>query len=310
MLKTGQVVIEEWEKMSKSKHNGVDPNEILTKYGSDTTKLLILSDVSPQSDRKWNPEDSHKRIEGMQRKIWKLIHQVIELQKNPADKIAQLSKEDFQKEVGKIWDARNFYLMGANSAYRHTNNFATIQGRIQGLLGDLWTIHGSVKRDSGEFQRGLFTAIMLLAPMAPHFSSELFAGLTTGLSKKHFFDGQIDWEKSLFHQKWPELDENYNLKFNIKLNGELLKELPMAVWKVRCLDAEEAFNIACCDEKVQEVILPKHFEYKFSKEEDLQANLSFKVELTREEILKKRQEEKEAKKLKKLMRNQKKAEKK
>ena len=70
---TGKPIVEEWEKMSKSKHNGVDPGEIIRQYGSDTTKLLILSDVSPQSDRKWNPEDSHIRIQNMhlkKQKYW------------------------------------------------------------------------------------------------------------------------------------------------------------------------------------------------------------------------------------------------
>ena len=105
---TGEPVIEDWEKMSKSKHNGVDPGKILRYYGSDTTKLLILSDVSPQSDRKWNPEDSHKRIEGMQRKIWKLVLQAIDLQKRTD--LPVLSSEEFNMQVTKCWDARNYYV--------------------------------------------------------------------------------------------------------------------------------------------------------------------------------------------------------
>ena len=82
--------------------------EILKQYGSDTTKLLILSDVSPQSDRKWNPDDSHKRIENFQRKLWRLVHDAIYLQK--ADNLPELSQEEFQKQVHKCWDARNYYL--------------------------------------------------------------------------------------------------------------------------------------------------------------------------------------------------------
>ena len=97
------------------------------------------------------------------------------------------------------------------------------------MLGDLWTIHGRVKRDSSEFQRALGTAIILLAPMAPHFCSELWNGLSKGLLVKHCQD--FDWNKSLFHQSWPELDENYNLKMIIKANGESVSEIPIAVWK-------------------------------------------------------------------------------
>ena len=112
--KTGKPVVEEWEKMSKSKHNGVDPGEILEKYGSDTTKLLILSDVAPQSDRKWNPEDSHKRINNMQYKLWTLVYHAIHLQNQ---ELPQLDKEKYQGFVEKCWDSRNYYLRVIISYY-------------------------------------------------------------------------------------------------------------------------------------------------------------------------------------------------
>lgn len=42
-----------WEKMSKSKKNGVDPQAMFNDYGTDTTRLLILADVAPTSFRHW-----------------------------------------------------------------------------------------------------------------------------------------------------------------------------------------------------------------------------------------------------------------
>lgn len=55
--KHGESVVVSWEKMSKSKHNGIDPLNLLNKYGVDTTRLLILADVAPTSTRNWS-EDS------------------------------------------------------------------------------------------------------------------------------------------------------------------------------------------------------------------------------------------------------------
>ena len=104
-----------------------------------------------------------------------------------------------------------------------------VQARVQGLLNELWTVHGSVKSQSGEFQRGLGTAIILLAPMAPHFCSELWHGLSKGLTNKNCLD--FDWEKSVWHQPWPEMDENYNLKMQVNKNNEQIAEIPIAVWK-------------------------------------------------------------------------------
>ena len=51
---SGAALVTEWEKMSKSKHNGTDPQEVLDTYGTDATRLAILSGVAPKSDRKWS----------------------------------------------------------------------------------------------------------------------------------------------------------------------------------------------------------------------------------------------------------------
>ena len=79
---TGRPLVVEWEKMSKSKYNGVDPSHVLEHYGLDMTRMLILSDVSPHSDRKWNPEDSALRIVNMQRRLVKLVFMALERQEN------------------------------------------------------------------------------------------------------------------------------------------------------------------------------------------------------------------------------------
>jgi len=51
-------VLTKWEKMSKSKHNGVDPELILQEYGIDTTRLLSMSEAAPTSARKWPPNSN------------------------------------------------------------------------------------------------------------------------------------------------------------------------------------------------------------------------------------------------------------
>ena len=106
---TGKPVVVDWEKMSKSKFNGVDPGDVLAKYGMDMSRMLILSDVSPLSDRKWDPEDSYVRITNMKKKIWKLVYSANERQQN-RHQIPTIPDERIQQETAKLWDARNFYL--------------------------------------------------------------------------------------------------------------------------------------------------------------------------------------------------------
>ena len=47
-----------WEKMSKSKFNGVEPESVWDEHGIDTTRLLILADVAPRSSRHWSKDSA------------------------------------------------------------------------------------------------------------------------------------------------------------------------------------------------------------------------------------------------------------
>lgn len=51
---TQEPVVVQWEKMSKSKHNGENPERLLSMFGCDTTRLLILADVPPATSRHWS----------------------------------------------------------------------------------------------------------------------------------------------------------------------------------------------------------------------------------------------------------------
>lgn len=53
---TGMPVHIEWEKMSKSKKNGVDPSELFEEYSVDSIRLIMLADVLPRSPRNWSKD--------------------------------------------------------------------------------------------------------------------------------------------------------------------------------------------------------------------------------------------------------------
>lgn len=56
---TGEQVSVQWEKMSKSKHNGENPERLLATYGCDTVRLLMLSDVPPATSRHWSDDSEY-----------------------------------------------------------------------------------------------------------------------------------------------------------------------------------------------------------------------------------------------------------
>lgn len=51
-----------WEKMSKSKHNGLDPQEVVQQYGVDTVRLYILYAAPPEQDILWNVKSELSRF--------------------------------------------------------------------------------------------------------------------------------------------------------------------------------------------------------------------------------------------------------
>ena len=296
---TGNVLVAQWEKMSKSKLNGVNPGDIFDKYGGDMTRFLIMADVSPYTDRKWT-EDSFVRIEGLQIKMWKLIYQSFTL---PIKNIPPINDELMKEQFDKLFDARNYYTKQLNFAYDVSRNFNTIIAKIHGLVNDLWTTHGYAKVNCPEYTHALGTSIILLAPMAPNFCSELWAGFQH--SFKNSKCDKFDWNKSLFEQKWPELDLNYNIKVKVMHNDKDLLEFPVALWKFRELTEEEAVNISYCEPLVQDNVLSKpQFKYTFNKQEDFGAILNFTTPISKEERINVKQAKKQAKELRKLRKEQ------
>ena len=310
-----QPLVVDWEKMSKSKYNGADPNEVLEKYGMDATRLLILSDVSPLSDRKWDPEDSYTRISNMLSKTLRLVKVAIDSSETDETHKDTFDDEKVSKAKAKMWDARNFYLRGANNAYSETRNLSMVMARVQGLLGELAGASSNANVGStAEFHRGLANAIILLTPLAPHFCAEMWAGLSHAVVQNQLNkcvnteqNDEFLWNKSVFHQPWPSLDPNYNLKLKVMKNGKDLTSIPIATWKFNDLNEEEAFNIACCINEVQETVLPHQdtMTYKFKHHQHYEATINFLIKepkLTAEEKLRQKEIKKEEKLAKKLAR--------
>ncbi|MFM7907094.1 MAG: leucine--tRNA ligase, partial [Microcystis sp.] len=90
---TGEVLSFFFEKMSKSKYNGVDPLKVLEKYGADTARMFILFTAPPEKDLQW--EDAG--VEGQFRflnRVWRLVSEYIENKPKQVKKIETFSKTD------------------------------------------------------------------------------------------------------------------------------------------------------------------------------------------------------------------------
>ncbi|XP_036151176.1 probable leucine--tRNA ligase, mitochondrial isoform X2 [Monomorium pharaonis] len=218
MTKHGEHVSMRWEKMSKSKHNGVDPINLLNKYGIDTTRLLILADVAPTSTRNWS-EDTVKGIINWQNRIWNCVKRFkIERDKMTLDEFkSDPTDPKFTEHDAYMFDSRNYFLKNVTFNIVESQQLSVAISRMQGLTNSLRKVGVECLKKSREYERALAVQIIMLAPFAPHFASELW---TIFRSVKHLLisNTEVDLNKDVLEQKWPDIDMDYKLVMNIFVN--------------------------------------------------------------------------------------------
>lgn len=70
-----------------------------------------------------------------------------------------------------------------------------------------------------QYERALASQLIMLAPMAPHFASELWLKFATAPHRLNATSAELQWEEDVLSQKWPEIDQNYQLDLAIRING-------------------------------------------------------------------------------------------
>jgi leucyl-tRNA synthetase len=193
------------EKMSKSKKNVVDPNEILETYGADAARLFILSDSPPDRDLEW----TESGIEG----AWKFIHRLWRMVTNPAGKLAargaglpanpdaaaQNLLEELHKTVHNM--SQELEKLHFNKAVAHIRGFANV-------LSD----YDAMGRGDGSVLRfGFETLVKLIAPIMPHLGEELWQSL--------------GHDTLVADESWPVADKAYlqsdQVTIGVQVNGKL-----------------------------------------------------------------------------------------
>ena len=180
------------EKMSKSKNNGVDPEEMLDKYGADTTRLFIMFAAPPEKELEWNENGLAGAYRFLTR-VWRVVFENSELVKNANDEIDynKLSKEDktllikLNQTIKKVTDA-----------IENNYHFNTAIAANMELINEVQTyVSSSMNSEQAAKILGytLKKIIIMLSPFVPHFCDEIWEEL-----------GEKGY---LFNEKWPEYDE-------------------------------------------------------------------------------------------------------
>ncbi len=177
-----------YEKMSKSKFNGVDPKDVLSDYGADTARMFILFKAPPEKDLEWQEAD----VEGQYRflnRVWLLVNEFIDNTESAKEKTCE--KDKLTKDEKDLRRAIHTAIKEITEDLNGDYQFNTAISELMKLNNAL---RETKAKTSAVYREGVETLLVLLAPFSPHLTEELWQML-----------GNSD---SIHTQDWLTLDES------------------------------------------------------------------------------------------------------
>ena len=215
------VVIGGVEKMSKSKNNGVDPQQIIDAYGADTARLFMMFASPPEQSLEW----SDAGVEGAHRFLRRLWRTVYEFVQNGGSGVSKFSGSQ-EALSGSLKDLRfklHSTIAKVTDDYDRRQQFNTAIAAVMELLNQYDKTDTSGEHGQAVAREVLEAVVLLLSPIVPHICETLWGELAGG---------------NLWQQSWPAVDNaalvQIEIEMMVQVNGKLRDKIQIAA------DADEA----------------------------------------------------------------------
>jgi leucyl-tRNA synthetase len=235
------------ERMSKSKGNGVDPDEMVEIYGADATRLFVMFAAPIEHELVWNEAGIEGAVRFLQR-VWRLVYKWEAVTPSGVSGAAETA------EAVTI-TARSLRRKTHQTIKRVSDNLDSLQlntpvaalMELANAIGDVATEPAAASNEERYAAREALTSLVLmLAPFAPHTAEELYSVLTKN-------DEGILGSDARFPEFIEELAKADEIEIPVQINGKL---------RSRIFAPAEASNqvleqMAFGDEKIAELVSGK-----------------------------------------------------
>ncbi len=234
-LLTQGMVIKDGAKMSKSKGNVVDPDDMIRKYGADTVRLFLLFAAPPEKDLDW----SDKGIEGCYRflnRVWRVVRDTMPLIKDTPPYKDKIKLEGSNRQLRKIvHKSLKKVTEDIESRYHFNTAISAIMELVNYISQWKPDVNDAVGRSV--LREAIETLVIILSPFAPHICEEIWS--------------ELGGKRSLIYEKWPEYDpeilEEEDVLIVVQINGRVRDRVIVASGITR----DELLKIVLEREKVR-----------------------------------------------------------
>ena len=201
-LLTQGMVLKDGAKMSKSKGNTVDPQELIDRYGADTVRLFSMFAAPPEQSLEW----SDSGVEGANRfikRLWRLVH---DLDTDGTESLPDSLNSEQKNLRRKIHET----IAKVSDDYGRRQTFNTAVAAVMELCNELGRHPTEHSGDRAVVDEGLRAVLQLLWPITPHLSEHLWQALTGEAFKE---------------SQWPDVDDTAlsrdELEIVVQVNGKV-----------------------------------------------------------------------------------------
>lgn len=185
------------EKMSKSKNNGIDPQDLIDRFGADTVRLFTMFAAPPDQSLEW----SDAGVEGANRflkRLWKLVHDYVSAN--------QITSDDYQQLTAKQQDLRrktHETIAKVTDDYGRRQTFNTAIAAVMELCNKITKFDDNSAQGLAVVKEALTAAVQLIAPIVPHITHELWR--------------ELGHDQTVLDAPWPKPDETALVKNQVQI---------------------------------------------------------------------------------------------